>query len=563
MRRKFLSCLAMLFSLCTIVGCGNNSNNGNTITDSSDPSAPNLEGVTIRLLTEDTWVAGFSLSDILPRFKQIERRTGCKIIWNTIPGGSDYNSVVQTRIAGGGEECPDIVLTETSLSTLSEFIKQGLVYNYKEAFDVCPNIKRFWNNRSDLAQTFTYHDGGLYNLFADVYDSKDGMKEYYSVSGDNALWYRADIAKELGYSTYPTTIEGLHDLLLKVKKAYPSMVPMHMWNWDCWESVRVFTSAYGLHWNNENFADYFYPDENGKVVYEPTLDASYEFLKEMNKWYKEGLVVIGSSEDQKIGAAASGKTFSGFYAGVIDSCQNLLQEKNKDAYFMYMPFPTAEGYELTYMGRVDYSKSIIVIDNGDDKHNKAVCQFLDYAFMSDYGIASEIAGAQGEGWDWNEKGEFTLNENWLNDVLSGKISRESSGARVHFNGPSLNNAKLNLLYDEAVEKYIDSHPEINNPWTKEQKENWKEINKYNVEHYCPQAPEFFMTDEDLENWNRLSADLGTFTSEMITKYILGSEDLSKFKTSFVDRLYKKMHLQECIDLQQKYYDKYYAQQKQK
>ena len=141
MRRKFLSCLAMLFSLCTIVGCGNNSNNGNTITDSSDPSAPNLEGVTIRLLTEDTWVAGFSLSDILPRFKQIERRTGCKIIWNTIPGGSDYNSVVQTRIAGGGEECPDIVLTETSLSTLSEFIKQGLVYNYKEAFDVCPNIK--------------------------------------------------------------------------------------------------------------------------------------------------------------------------------------------------------------------------------------------------------------------------------------------------------------------------------------------------------------------------------------------------------------------------------------
>ena len=127
----------MLFSLCTIVGCGNNSNNGNTITDSSDPSAPNLEGVTIRLLTEDTWVAGFSLSDILPRFKQIERRTGCKIIWNTIPGGSDYNSVVQTRI------------------------KQGLVYNYKEAFDVCPNIKRFWDNRSDLAQTFTYHDGGL------------------------------------------------------------------------------------------------------------------------------------------------------------------------------------------------------------------------------------------------------------------------------------------------------------------------------------------------------------------------------------------------------------------
>ncbi len=558
--KKYLVCILMLFCLFMITGCSKPEADFG-ITDTSDPTAPNLEGVTIRLLTEDTWVSGFSLSDILPRFKQIENRTGCKIIWNTIPGGSDYSSVVQTRIAGGGSDSPDIVLTGTNLSNLSEFIEQGLVYNIKNAFDVCPNIERFWENRSDLAQVFTYHDGGIYNLLADVYDSEDGMKEYYSVNGDNAIWYRADIANELGWDTYPTTIDELHDLLLAVKNAYPNMVPMHMWNWDSWQSVRVFSSAYGLHWNNENFADFFYPDENGNVVYEPALDATYEFLKEMNKWYKEGLIVIGSSEEQKIGAAASGKTFSGFYEGVIDICQDLLQETNPDAYFMYMPFPTAEGYELTYMGRMDYSKSILVIDNGDDDQNKAVCQFLDYAFMSDYGIASEIAGAQGEGWDWNDEGEFTLNEEWLHKVLSGQISRESSGARVHFNGPSLNNAQLNLLYDRLVEEYIDAHSEINNPWTEEQKENWETINQYNVAHYCPQPPQFFMSQEDKETWNRLAADLGTFTSEMITKYILGSEDLSKFQTAFVDRLYSKLRLQECIDLQQKYYDAYFAQRK--
>ena len=556
--KKILLCVLSILCLFAFVGCGKTNTGGdNVIKDTSDPNAPNLEGTVIRLLTEDTWLSGFSLSDILPRFKQIENRTGCTIIWNTIPGGSDYSSVVQTRIAAGDKDCPDIVLTDSNLNNIAEYIQQGLVYNYKNAYDVCPNIKRFWENRDDLAQIFTYNDGGIYNLLADVYDSKTGMKEYYSVAGDNSLWFRADIAKELGFNEIPDTIDELHNLLLAVKRAYPNMVPMHMWNWDCWESCRVFTSAYGLHWNNENFADYFYPDSEGNVVYEPILDATLEFLTEMNKWYKEGLIVVGSSEEQKIGAAASGRTFSGFYAGVIDKCQAILQESEPDAYFMYMPFPTAEGHELTYMGRIEYSKSVIVIDNGDEDHCKKACQFLDYAFMSDYGIASEAAGVQGEGWDFDEEGKIVLKQDFLSKVLSGEVVLQSTGAGVHFNGPSLNNAELNLSYESAVQEYKKTHPEINDPWTQEQKTNWIDINTYNVAHYCAQPPKFYMSDEDLSLFNRYSGDLGTFTSEMITKYILGSEDLSNFQTKFVDRLYSRMHLQDCIDLLQKYYDAYF------
>ena len=557
--KKLLLCVLAFFCVFAMVGCGKKTNEGtNVIQDDSDPNAPNLEGEVIRLLTEDTWLSGFSLSDILPRFKQIEARTGCTIIWNTIPGGSDYSSVVQTRIAAADKDSPDIVLTDSNLNNIAEYIQQGLVYNYKDAYDVCPNIKRFWDNRDDLAKIFTYNDGGIYNLLADVYDSKTGMKEYYSVAGDNALWYRADIAAELGFTEPPKTINELHDLLLAVKQAYPSMVPMHMWNWDCWESCRVFTSAYGLHWNNENFADYFYPDEEGNVVYEPILDATKEFLAEMNKWYREGLIIVGSSEEQKIGAAASGRTFSGFYAGVVEKCQDILQESNPNAYFMYMQFPTAEGHELTYMGRIEYSKSVIIINNGDEDHCKKVAQFLDYAFMSDYGIASERAGVQGVGWDYDEDGKFTLNQDWLNKICSGQEVAQSSGAGVHFNGPSLNNAQMNLAYDKSIEDYIAAHPEIHNPVTPAQKANWIEINTYNVAHYCAQPPKFYMSDEDLALFNRYSGDLGTFTSEMITKYILGSEDLSNFDTKFKDRLYSRMHLQDCIDILQKYYDVYFG-----
>ncbi len=557
MKRAICLLLAAILCLGMFAGCGPRNVEGTgTITDTSDPNAPDLTGVTIRLLTEDTWVSGFSLSDILPRFKQIEERTGCTIIWETIAGGSDYETVVQTRLTATDNSCPDVVLFETNTSKLSKFIEDDIFYDYTKAYDVCPNIKRFWENRSDLAQVFTYHDGGIYNLLADVYDSPEALTEMTKVNGDNALWYRADIAKELGWDSYPTTLEGLHDLLLAVKQKYPDMVPMHMWNWDSWQSARVFSSAFGLHFNNEQFAEFFYPDENGKIQYEAALEECKAFLTEMNKWYEEGLIVVGASEEAKIGAAATGKTFSGFYANVADQCQELLQEIEPDAYFMYMPFPAAEGYDVTYMARTEYSKYIVVIDNGDEEHNRAVCQFLDYAFMSDYGIACELAGPQGIGWDWDENGEFQIKEEWLQGVLSGSIVAESYGANVHFNAPSLSNAEMRLAYKQQQEAYIAEHPEYGSCMTPEQKENWIEINTINTQNYAPKVPQFFMSEEDQKEFNRLAADLGTFTSEMISKYILGSEDISTFESKFVNRLYNKLNLQQCIDIYQKYYDAY-------
>ena len=560
---KRVLCLLLSVVLCIgmFAGCGPTTPTGTgKITDHSDPNAPDLTGVTIRLLTEDTWVSGFSLSDILPRFKQVEARTGCTIIWETIAGGSDYETVVQTRLTDTGNTCPDIVLFETNTGKLANFIEDGIFYDFTKAYDVCPNIKRFWENRPDLAQMFTYNDGGIYNLLADVYDSEEGLTEMTKIDGDNALWYRADIAAELGWDSYPTTLEELHDLLLAVKNKYPDMVPMHMWNWDSWGSARVFSSAYGLHFNNEQFAQFFYPDENGKIQYEATTQACKEFLTEMNKWYEEGLIVVGASEEQKIGSVAAGNTFSGFYADVADLCQDILQETDPDAYFMYMPFPAAEGYEVTYMGRTEYSKSIVVIDNGDEEHNRAVCQFLDYAFMSDYGMACELAGPQGEGWDWDEDGNFKLNEEWLAGVLDGSIVREASGAFVHFNGPSLNDLEMKLAYKEQEDAFIEAHPEYAGAMTEKQKQNWIEINEINTSNYCEIMPQFFMSEEDQREFSRLSADLGTFTSEMISKYILGSEDLSTFESKFVDRLYNKLELQRCIDIQQKYYDAYLEKQ---
>lgn len=535
---------------------GDNVQSGDDAVQPGD--VPDLSGKTIKIMTTDTWVAGLTISDVLPRFKQIEERTGCTIIWETV--ATDYDTVLSTRLTGSAADCPDIVLLGgTNLNTLSSYIEEGLLYDITKAFDVTPNIKAFWEvDRPDLKGTFTYYDGGIYNLLANVYDTTDGQAKNTAMNGDNAIWYRADIAQKLGFNEPPTTMDQWYELLSAVKKTYPDMVPMHMWDWSCWESARIFTSAYGLHYNNEQSGQFFYADDSGKVQYEPALEATKEWLTEMNKWYKEGLIVVGSSEEQKIGAAANGTTFSGYYAGVTGMCEESLKEVQPDAYFLYAPFPTAGDHKLTMMGRSAYGNSFGIIDNGDEEQCRAALQLLDYAFFSDYGKYSEKAGVEGEGWSFGSNGEFVPNQDYIQGILKGEVVLQASGANIHFNGPSVSSYDVNKTWSDAYKAAEESMEGYVNPMSEEQRANWLDINVINTSAYCPYFPAFFMSSEDQDTLNALSADLNTFTNEMLEKYILGTADLDNFQTEFVDTLYNKLNLQQVLDIYQGYYDTYLA-----
>lgn len=519
-------------------------------------NAPDLSGKTIKLMTTDTWVAGLTLSDVLPRFKQIEELTGCTIIWETVT--SDYETVLATRLTGDPSECPDIVLLgNTDMNTISKYVEDGLLYDITKAYDVTPNIQKFWEeDRPDLKGTFTYTDGGIYNLLANVHDTVDGQAKGVALKGDNALWYRADIAQELGFETYPTTINEWYELLTAVHEAYPDMVPMHMWDWTGWESARVFTSAYGLHYNNECSTSFFYADENGIVQYEPALEASKEWLTEMNKWYEDGLIVVGDSEEQKIGAAANGTTFSGFYSGVTGMCEESLKEIDPDGYFLYAPMPTTEGYELTYMGRAAYGNSFGIINNGDEEQCRAALQFLDFAFFSDYGKYSEKLGVMGEGWSFGENGELVVDEAYVEALIKNEIVLQATGANIHFNGPTISSFEIDQEYSEIAKPIQEAMPDYEPVMSEEQEANWEEINAINTAAYCSYFPKFFMSAEDQDVINTLTADLTTFTDEMLEKYILGTADLANFQTEFVDVLYNNLNLQQILDIYQKYYNTY-------
>lgn len=555
MKRILSLLLVAIMVVALFAGCNEHTGPEGTVDDSFTPhkGAPNLSGKTITILSENTWVSGVNFSDILPRFKQIEEYTGCTIVWETVPGGTDYNTLVQTRLAGDPSDCPDIIMMQSNTGTLTEYIDQDLLFDFTSAYDICPNIKKFYEEcRTDLKGTFTYFDGGIYNVVGDTWYNDSEQTAYYSTYGDNAIWYREDIAKELGFDTYPKTMDELYQLLKAVKAAYPDMVPLHMWDWGNWESVKVFTSAYGLHFNNEEANSFFYADKDGKIQYEPILQATKEWLTEMNKWYKEGLIVVGASEEAKIGSAAQGRTFAGFYAGIYATVQPILQESNPNAQFAYMPMPSADGYETTYMPRADYSYSFVVVDNGSEEQCRAAAQFLDYAYFSDYGIYSEKAGVEGEGWSLDENGKFVPNEEFIAKILKGEVVLEATGAHVHFCGPSIKTLEVEEIWQAAEDK-VREELGLELVMDADEKANWEEISSINASHYCPAFPDFYITEEDRETIGSIGGDIATLTSEYLERYIIGTKKLENFETEFVQKLYD-MGLQTLIDINQKYYD---------
>lgn len=520
-------------------------------------NAPDLSGMTIRIMTDESGWTTDGYASVLPKFKQIEELTGCTIVWETIT--SDYSTVLQTRLVGDPADCPDIVMLTNSKAP-SNYIEDGFLAAISDYYDVAPNIEAWYDANPTLKGQFTYFDGSIYSLPNCAYTTLDDFNEIYAESGDHTFWYRADIAEELGFTEAPTTLEEYEALLMAVKEAYPDMHPLEVNGLSnaAWATLRNFTASFGMHFNFESTGSYYYPDENGDVQFEPATQACLDWLTTMNRWYEEGLVWDAGDWTPYYANPGTGLSFSGFWNGAY-SMEEAAKETDEDAWFGYMSFVPANGYDVTYMTRSVTCWSTVVIDNGDEDRLEAAISFLDFAFYSDYGIYSNKAGVMGEGWDFGENGEFVPSSDYIKELINGYVHRDS-GADMWTRLCCLYDAEVTSIWNEAVYAVYDELG-ISYGWQNQDSyESYMAANAYNFSHTCPAYPSFYCSEDDQEVMNEYSGDIGTFTSEYIAKAVLGEVDLANFQTEFVDVLYDQLGLQQVLDIQQQYYDAYVAAQ---
>lgn len=554
MKRIVCLLLTTIMILAMFCGCsgntsGNNGTGNNEIEKVGLNDIPDLSGVTIRILTNSAFTSGVDYAQILARWEQVEERTGCKLIWECID--TDYNTVLNTRLAGDTSTAPDIIML-SGMTEASSYIEDHLLFDLTEAYDYCPNIKAFYTeNNTELADILTYVDGGIYQMACCSYASFDDYVEYTGTTIDNHLWYRADIAEELGFKEPPKTLQDWYEMLSAVKKNYPNMYAFDVTSTiGSWSSVNVFASAFGLKMNFENSKNYFYVDDNGKVVFEPESEACKAWLKEMQKWYSEGLIHKSSDSSKLYSNAAAGMTFASFFRG-LSTHVSVLVETNPNIHFEVVPMPSNEGYETTYGSRNPYgSNTYAIVDNEDKQKCIAVAQFLDYAVYSAYGIASERFGPEGYAWNFDKDYNIVLNPEC--EAWADTNSLHLQGAYMWSKFPSVYSADVNALYYDMVEQYSQ---------TAQRDQRLEYIDQaataataVNMTHAFEKFVVPYMDEEDQETVDEILADLETFTKEMMTAYLLGNKDLNKWDEEFVAPLYDVFRLQELLDIYQKYVD---------
>ena len=508
-------------------------------------AVPDLTGVTIRIMTNSSITSGVDYATILPRWRQVEERTGCTIIWEVID--SDYSTVLNARLSGTATEAsPDIVMAGTVTGAAS-YIEDGLFYELTQCFDICPNMKKFYTETNpEMASIMTYTDGGIYQMASSTFVTYEDFLKYSSESIENCMWYRSDLAAELGFTEPPVTVDDWYNMLVAAKAAYPDMYifdtkAVH----SSWSSLSILAGSYGLQMNHNNASNYFAVNDEGKVYYEPATEACKAWLAEAQRWYTAGLIHEGNSTSQLYTNGAAGLTFASFWRGMRNHVTELLAE-NPNSTYVACPTPIAEGYERHFAARDPYGSTYAIVDNGDEAHCRAVAQFLDYSVFSPYGIACERFGAEGFVWTFDENHNVTL----LPDAATHtSIEMNASGSYMWSKFPSIFSYELNKLHSSI---WADSDEVQIDQRLLDYEETALAATVENMSLATPCFVPPYMSEEDQEDASFILADLRTFTSEMLTAYILGNKDLANFQTEFVDELYNTFHLQELLDIYQKY-----------
>jgi putative aldouronate transport system substrate-binding protein len=489
--------------------------------------------------TLDVWLAynGTLVKDIndIESVKVMEQNTGVHINW-TIVSLSELNEKFSTLIASG--DYPDIVF----LSFFPEYpggwakgVEDGVVAKLNDYIQFMPNYKAVLE-ANEWGDKQAKSDDGEYLIFYSIQGTDTEIKGEGVVSG---VAYRSDILEQLNLEA-PTTIDELHDVLVKVKEAgiceYPFM------------PSQSGTSELSLSYGVRPFAS-MQVNKEGKIEFNATNPNFGVYMEEMRKWYAEGLIDPNfATFNFFMDLPASVEANSAFLYSTLTSANtghglySTGKISNPDAYLQAYVAQAATDDGLAKMDELQVTKCPGFISTSC-KNPELAAKWLDYLYTDEAAVLLWY-GIQGETFEYDANGHPQYTDAVINNVdgLPGsdyiqKIALCNNYAACWV-GKANNEAGVKLTATlgggddaQAQSVAIWSEPE------------------YNIA--LPAGVS--LTDEEGYIVNQFYTDIQTLTNEYVIKYITGVSDESF--DSFVDKAYS-YHLQEVIDCYQAAYERF-------
>ena len=495
---------------------------------------PLADGAHLSFTLQENYYAGSSYADNLPLYQELEARTGVAIDWDVIETNS-FNETMEIRLASGSKLGDIIQLPNYNSADVMRYAEAGLIQPLDELIDqYAPNIKKlFFEEIPELGRIVTGYDGHIYTIPQNFY----GM----NFVSPFCLCIRADWLEKLGLEV-PTTADEWYTVLKAFKEQDPNgngiadEIPMsthgNVSSLEC--AYMYFGSAFGL---TAPVNIRYYPDENGVIIDQYAKPEFKEFLTFLNKLYDEGLIdtafnVDGTKENTMAAQNILGCTAA--YADSSTTLQKVAQSSGaEDAYYKCIPAPVDQnGNRARQIGRTLTGFRYAISKDCSDP--VLAIKWIDYCYANPEGRDLMHYGLEGVHWNWNEDGTKRV---WTDYVAHNEdglaiynVLRKDGAYATQFTN------RTKEFFEMMVEDYVladvqDILPDI-------------------VAAY----PTIVETPEERERLTSLTADLDTYTNEMVQKFIMGQVSLDKFD-EFVATM-QAMGSEDVLSIKQQQYDRF-------
>lgn len=519
--------MATMIATSLLTGCGKPKGE----TASTETEAPPKD------LKFSWYVSNFSGGELkdfgeIEAFKELEKKTGVKIEWQHPAAGTNEGEQLNLIIASN--QLPDLIhwnwgamsggiakyISSKTILKLNDLVEKNAP-NYKKVLDKYPESKKF----------ALLDDGTIPAFYQIDPDSRRTGYAGFALRGD---WLEKLKLKE------PKTIDEWYDVLKAFKENDPNgngkkdELP-----WSEAKSsnpLQVFAAAFGI-------LDGFFKDPvSGKVQF-GLLDPKYkDFVSTMAKWYKEGLIDsdFASNDSKAFTSKLQGDMVGAAYVLVGGGIgNNTKAARAKYPNFSLTPVqapsgPAGKSYHPTseVIQKVGFATAI----TSSCKYPKEAAKMIDYLY-SEEGQTLINWGIEGKSYTVeNGKKKFT------DAILKNPEGKSPAQAAIHYALPINGFTKvmefepysqINLILPEqlkSAEVWAKADPALN----------------------IPSYMQF--STEESSNLSNIMNEVNTFKSEMVLKFILGAEPMSKYD-DFVKKI-KSMNIDEAVKIYQGAYDRF-------
>ncbi|QNM15139.1 MULTISPECIES: extracellular solute-binding protein [Fusobacterium] len=441
-------------------------------------------------------------------------------------GSKNQTDEIQAfNLAVASGDLPDIISLAYP-DKLEDLGMQGGMIPLNELIDKhAPNIKAFFDKYPRYKKDAVAADGNIY-FIPDYYD-------WYAMKAAQGLYIRKDWLNKLNLPV-PNTMEEYYNTLKAFKTQDPNgngladEVPYFERSSEFAEKelLGLFGAEIG-----------FYVDGD-TVKFGPTQPRFKEAMKEIIKWYKEGLIdqeifTRGfQSRDYMLRNNLGGSTFDWFSSTTSYNNDADLKAKVKDFEFVAIAPPLYQGKRYAPDARTTYLGGWGITATAKDP--VAIIKYFDYWF-SEKGY--EIS-------NWGIEGDTFKRDKDGNKYFTDKVMKAN------------NKTPLQVLRDEGVQFRIGGAQDYQyeKAWGDPQASEWMEW--YTKEGFIVDPmPTLKYTVEESKKIQKIKTQLDMTVKEMCQKWILGAEDFDATYDQFIKRL-NNLGLDEAVKINQQAYDRF-------